>query len=148
MGLSNILSSEAGSFTCCCNTHRFFQSQVLRLYFPTLEPWVTQSVSLPSCSSQFILMQIWDYLLHQPPPGRVHQPLPCSDSTAPWLPVSAPPTGLDKCFFFNSLVVRLPYSVIFWQFWLFFVFKFVVALLLVMWGSKVYLPKPPFYPEV
>ena len=26
------------------------------------------------------------------------------------------PTGLDECFFFNSLVVRLPYSSIFWQF--------------------------------
>ena len=26
------------------------------------------------------------------------------------LPISAPPTGLDECFFFNSLVVRLIYS--------------------------------------
>ena len=25
-----------------------------------------------------------------------------------WLPISAPPTGLAECFFFNSLVVRLP----------------------------------------
>ena len=32
------------------------------------------------------------------------------------LPVSAPPTGLDECFFFNSLVVGLPYSWIFCQF--------------------------------
>ena len=48
------------------------------------------------------------------------------------LPVSAPPAGLDQCFFFNSLVVGLPYSSIFWQFWLFFVFKFVVVLLLVV----------------
>ena len=39
-----------------------------------------------------------------------------------WLPISASPTGLNGCFFFNSLVVRLPYSLIFWQFWLFFVF--------------------------
>ena len=28
------------------------------------------------------------------------------------LPVSAPATSLDECFFFNSLVVRLPYSLI------------------------------------
>ena len=35
-----------------------------------------------------------------------------------WLPVSAPPTGLGECFFFISLVVRLPYSSIFCQFWL------------------------------
>ena len=49
-----------------------------------------------------------------------------------WLLVSAPPTGLDECFFFYSLVVGLPYSLIFWQSWLFFVFKFVVVLLLVV----------------
>ena len=34
------------------------------------------------------------------------------------LPVSAPPTILNEYFFFNSLVVGLPYSSIFWQFWL------------------------------
>ena len=39
------------------------------------------------------------------------------------LHISAPPTGLGECVFFNSLVVVLPYSLIFWQFWLFFVFK-------------------------
>ena len=39
------------------------------------------------------------------------------------LPVSAPSTGLDECFFFNSLVVGLPFSLIFCQFCLFFVFK-------------------------
>ena len=35
---------------------------------------------------------------------------------------------------------------IFWQFWLFFVFKFVV-LLLVVQGSKVYVSKPPSWPS-
>ena len=49
--------------------------------------------------------------------------LHCNESCLPQLPVSAPPTGLDKCFFFISLVVGLPYSLIFCQFWLFFVFK-------------------------
>ena len=34
------------------------------------------------------------------------------------VPVSAPPTGLDECFFFISLVVGLPCSSIFCQFWL------------------------------
>ena len=33
--------------------------------------------------------------------------------------VSTPPTSLDECVSFNSLVVRLPYSSIFCQFWLF-----------------------------
>ena len=39
------------------------------------------------------------------------------------LPVSTPPTGLGECFFFNSLVVGLPYISVFCQFLLFFVFK-------------------------
>ena len=43
----------------------FFQSEVLRLYFIGLEPWVLQSVSLPSCSSWFICTQMWDDPLHQ-----------------------------------------------------------------------------------
>ena len=43
------------------------------------------------------------------------------------LPISAPPTGLDECFFFISLVVGLPYSLIFCQFWLFFVFKLLLS---------------------
>ena len=52
------------------------------------------------------------------------------------------------CFFFNSLVVRLPYSSIFCQFWLFLIFKFVVVLLLVVRGGTVCLPMPPSWPEV
>ena len=59
------------------------------------------------------------------------------------------PTCLNECFFFNSLVARLPYSLIYWQFWLFFYFKFVAVLLLVVvQGGKVYLPMPPSWPEV
>ena len=42
-------------------------------------------------------------------------------------------------------VVGLPYSSIFWQFWLFFVFKFVVVLLFVVQGGTVCLPTPPSY---
>ena len=57
-------------------------------------------------------------------------------SSQPQLPVSTPPAGLDECFLFNSLVVGLPYSSVFCQFWLFFVFKFVVVLLSVVRGSK------------
>ena len=64
------------------------------------------------------------------------------------LPISAPPTSLDECFFFNSLVVGLPYSSIFWQFCLVFVFKCVVLLLLVVQGGTVCLPTPPSCLEV
>ena len=134
MGLSNELSSEAGSFSCCLNPHRISQSKDLRLYFPTLEPWVVWSLSLPSCSSQFICRQMWDCPLHQLPP--------CCESSPFWLPISAPPTSLGECFF-NSLVFGLPYSSISWHLWLFLVFKFVVILLLVVQGGKVYLPTLP-----
>ena len=119
MGLSNNLSCEAGSFSPCCNTLRFLQPEVLRLYFPTLEPWVVWSVLLPSCFSQFIHLQMWDGplpqllpLLFGPPSG------PCPLSSPPWLLISTPPTSLDECFFFNSLVVGLPYNLIFIRFWL------------------------------
>ena len=65
-------------------------------------------------------------------------------SSPPWLPISVPPTRLDESFFFNSLVVGLPYRSIFL---LFFVFKFVV-LLLVVGGGMVYLPTTPSRLEV
>ena len=51
MGLSNTLSCEARSSSLRCNPHRFFQLEVLGLYFPKQEPWVVWSVSLPICSS-------------------------------------------------------------------------------------------------
>ena len=58
MGLSNDLSCEAGSFSCSCpNTHRHFHSG-LRLYFPTLEPMVTQSASLPRHFSLFVCVRM------------------------------------------------------------------------------------------
>ena len=87
----------------------------------------------------------------------VSQPLPClswsssrSPATSPLClaAISAPPTGLDECFFFNSLVVGLPYSSVFCQFWLFFVFKCVFVLHLVVQGGTVCLPMPPSWPEV
>ena len=140
MGLSNKPSCEAGSFSHCCKAHRFSKPEVLRLCFPMLESWVVWSILLLSCSSQFICMQMWDCLVCQLPP--------CHQCYLPQLPVSIPPASLDECFFFNSLAVRLPYSLIFWQFWLFFVFKFVVVLLLVVRGGTVYLPMPPCWPEV
>ena len=69
----------------------------------------------------------WPAPFHNPPPCWVRQLLPCHKSSPPQLPISTPPTGLDECFFFISLVVRLPYSLIFCQFWLFFVFKLLLS---------------------
>ena len=146
MGLSNKLSCEAGSFSHHHNPHRFLQPEVSRLYFPALKPLVALCVSLPVVLP-VICMQMWDCPVHQPPPCPPHQPPPCHRSFPPQ-PVSTSPTSLNECFFFNSLVVGLPYSSIFWQFWLFFVFTFVVILLLIVQGGKVYLPTPPSWPEV
>ena len=111
MGLCNELSCETGNFSRYYNPHRFLQPGVLRLYFLVLEPWVAWSVSLPSCSFWFIHTQMWDCLVHQLP--RLPSLLPCHASSPVRLPISAPPTSLDECFFFNSLVVGLPYSLIF-----------------------------------
>ena len=55
----------------------------------------------------------------------IHQSLGPAQATrvlsalAAWLPFSTPPTGLDEYFFFMSLVVGLPYGLIFCLFWLF-----------------------------
>ena len=66
-------------------------------------------------------------LLHNPPPLWVRQPPPCHKSSLPRLPISAPPTSLDECFFFISVVVELPYSSIFCQFWLFFALNLLLS---------------------
>ena len=83
---------------------------------------------------------------HNPPPHWVHQPLPCCESYPPQLPVSAPPTGLYECFFFISLVVGLPCSSIFCQFWLFFVFKLLLSFFSLC-EEAVCLPTPPSWLE-
>ena len=102
---------------------------------------------LPATTLWGLRASAWPALLHNLPPCWVCQLPPCHESSPPRLPVSAPPTGLDECFFFNSFVVGLPYSSIFCHFWLFFVFKFVVVLLVVR-GGTVCLPMPPSWPEV
>ena len=58
VGLSNQLSCEAGIFSCYCNPHRFFQSEVLRLYFRELKPWVTQSENYSTFKS---VQEIWGF---------------------------------------------------------------------------------------
>ena len=103
-----------------------FSLSSLRLYFTELELWVlwsvTQSTSCcPNGQLQFA---------HPAPQsatslGRPAAALPQVLSAR--LSISAPPTSLDECFFFISLVVGLPYGSIFCQFWLFFVFKLLLS---------------------
>ena len=101
----------------------------LRLYFLKLEPWVAWSTALPRCSSLSIYVQMWgcgsaSCCTACPVHSTIHHLAgSTSQSSPPWLPISAPPTGLDECFFFISLVVGLPCVWIFCQLWLFFVFK-------------------------
>ena len=106
MGLSTECSCEAGSFSLHHNHYRFLQPEISRLSFPISEPWVWRSVSLPSCSSQFIHMQMWDCLVFQPPPQ-----LSVTLAAALLLVLSSPvaclrPSCLNACFFFHSLVVQ------------------------------------------
>ena len=149
MGLSTEVSCEAGSFSCCCNPHRFFSLRGFEVLFPhvgnlgyafCLGPQLFLLV-YPTCKCGTALSDS-PCLTFQPP--IIQQP-PSHKTCPTWLPISA---SLDECSFFNSLVVGLPYSLIFWQFWLIFVFKSVVVLLLVVQGGTVYPPMPPSWPEV
>ena len=51
-----------------------FSVRGLRLYFLRPEPWVAQSVSLPSCSSRFIHTRMWDHPVLQPQPRHKSSP--------------------------------------------------------------------------
>ena len=85
------------------------------------------SQGLPATTLWGLLAAAWSAPLHSPPPRWVHHLPPCRKSSPPQLPISTLPTGLDECFFFISLVVRLPCSSIFCQFWLFFVFRLLLS---------------------
>ena len=100
-------------------------NQWLRLYFPTLEIWVVRSVT-PSTSC--CLAASCSFAHPTPQSTTLLGPLA---TALPWvlsaqLCVSVPPTSLDECFFFISLVVRLLCSSIFCQFWVCFVFKLLL----------------------
>ena len=104
--------------------------------------YVCMNVGLQGLSATTLwglVVATWPAPLHNPPPHWVHQLPPCRESSLPRLPISAPPTGLDECFFFISLVVGLPCSSIFCQFWMFFVFKLLLSFWLCEEAQCVYL---------
>ena len=111
MGLSNDLSCEAGSLSCCRpNSHGGFQSG-LRLYFPELEPWVVWSASLPAVRLLYLCMNVGPQALsvvRLPAPFVPHStslgPATATRVLSALVSVSTPPTGLDECLFFISLV--------------------------------------------
>ena len=114
--------------------------------FEVLFPW-TGTLGFTLCLTTQLFLLVYLHANVRPPAPVLQLP-PYRESSPPQLPTSGPPTCLDECFFFNSSVVRLPYSLTFRQFRLFFVFKFVVVLLLVVRGGILYLPTPPCWPKV
>ena len=127
------------------NPPQVFSIGSLRLYFPALEPWVAVVCFTPPWFLPVYLganvgpqgppattlwglpAAAWPAPLPNPPPRWVCQPPPCHESSLPQLTISAPPFGLGECFFFISLVVWLPCSLTFYQFWMFFVFKLLLS---------------------
>ena len=130
VGLSSELSRETGSFCHCCNSHRFLHSEVLRPQFSVLKPCVV-------CHAPQVLLLAYPHRsvgnpVHQAPPHPPGPP-PCHTSSLPQFTVSTPPPSLDEYFFFNSLAVRLPCSLIFWHFWLFLIYYLFNCLLSFFW---------------
>ena len=111
---------ETGSFSHCCTPHKFLQQEV----FESLVSYTETLGDVVCLALQLFLLAYPHMNVHLPAqpatplPHLVLQPLYCQESSLPYLPISAPPTSLDVCFF-NSLVVGLPRSLISWQFWLF-----------------------------
>ena len=136
---------EAGSFSHCSpNLHRCFQSEVWGFIYPCCSPGlrgllcspvVPPSLSMRECgasgSASHLLVGSVSCSLACPVPQSATSlgpPVATLPRVLPaWLPVSAPPIGLDECFFFISWVVGLPYSSIFCQFQWFFVFKLLLS---------------------
>ena len=138
MGLPNKLSCEAEGSPTTSTPNMFFQSEILTLFHSA------RTVGCTVCLTPQLFLLVYPHTNVGPPPCPDSLPPPCCKSSPPRLWVSAPPTSLDECFLFNSLVVGLPYSLIFCQFWL----VFVVVLLLVVQGGTVFLPTPPSWPGV
>ena len=105
-----------GVFSHHRNPCRFLQPEGLRLYFPrwsmgctiSLAPQLFLPVYLHACVGSLSLPATTL-------PASVHQLPPCPESSPPLLIVSASPTTLNECFFFNSWVsnfhtVRFPGS--------------------------------------
>ena len=143
-GSSHELSCKSGSFSCCLNPHRFFSVRGFEALFPH-----AGTLGCAVCLAPQLFLLVYPHVGPPAPPATALLSPPASampQVLSTWQLVSASPTGLDECFF-NSLVVRLPYSSIFCQFWLLLVFKFVVVLLVVR-GGTVCLPTPPSWLEV
>ena len=123
----------------CHNPHRFLQSEVLRLSFPELEPWVVWSISLLSCFFWFILMQMWSSSCCLAHP--VLQPLPCHASSLPLLAVWRNVSSLTRWLSdFHTARFSVSYGC--------FLFLQLLSSFFLLCKEAAYLPMPPLWPEV
>ena len=107
-----ILISISSAFLAAAPTPTGVFNQRFEALFPRSGALGYVVCFTPRCSSRFIYVRMWGRgvcrwsdclprLSHTPP---VSVPPRQQESFPPRLPISAPPTGLDVCFFFISLV--------------------------------------------
>ena len=91
---------------------RVFSIRGLRLYFPGLEPWVARSALFPAVCPVYLWANVGPrdlLVVRQPAPYVPHSaslgPATAMRILSTPVPVSAPPTRLDECLFFISLVL-------------------------------------------
>ena len=141
VGPSNGLSWEIGSFFHCRNPTDFMDRGYSQCWNPGLHSlswgW---NCSFPSCSPQF-LSTLECRTAHSASRLAMH-PLHPSCLSSPLLPVWM------NVSFWTHWLLDFHTVQLFWQFWLIFVFRLVVILLMVVWGGEAYLSMPPSWPEV
>ena len=141
VGLSNELFCEGESFSCCRSPHRFFQSEVLRLYLPMLEAWVAWSVSSPVIPPGLSALRCGTTcsISHRLAKHPLHPGCPSPPLLPVWMNLSfITPWLLD----FRT--VRFSGS----SGWFLFLNLLLFFFLLVVRGGKVYLPTPLSWLEV
>ena len=139
MGASNGLSCEAGSFSCCHNPIRFTARGFEPFFSLCWNPGLHGLSHSPVCSSRFIHTRMWGPPLCQAPPCQEFSPPGCPSlpllqvwmnvsSLTPWLLdfYTVGFSGISGYFLFLNLL-------------LFFIW---------LWEEVVYLPMPPYWPEV
>ena len=105
--------------------HWFLQTEVTRIYLSdTVTLYCAVWPGAGIAHSQGTPPNFYPPHMYVRPRVLPLPPLCTSLPISTHLHISAPPTHQDECGFFKSLVVGLPYSWIFWWFWVLFVLRF------------------------